>query len=114
MKTTHTHRLSTAEGFALIARYYQQGGHGARQFYTSHGLTENQFYGWRKRYNRTYSAADSIKETAAGIRPLEIIAPALPASIEIEYVNGNRLRLSLAAGISMDLVRQLLQLTTRV
>jgi hypothetical protein len=105
-------RLSTEEGFAIIASYYAQGGHGARPFYTSHGLTENQFYRWRKRYNRAHPDTAPVRATAIGIRPLQITAGPLPSSLEIEYANGNRLRLPCGEGFSLALVTQLLQVTT--
>ncbi|GHT53901.1 hypothetical protein FACS189446_2390 [Bacteroidia bacterium] len=105
-------RLSTEEGFAIIAGYYAQGGQGARQFYTSHGLTENQFYGWRKRYNRAHPDTAPVRATATGIRPLQITAAPLPCSLEIEYANGNRLRIPSGEGFSLSLVTQLLQVTT--
>ena len=114
MGTTNKHRLSTAEGFALIASYYEQGGQGAKQFYTTRGLTENQFYGWRKRYNRVHSAESTKRATEPALRPLQITTPALPATLEIEYANGNRLRLPCGESFSLELITGLLQVTTRV
>ncbi|MDR0863537.1 MAG: hypothetical protein LBO74_01220 [Candidatus Symbiothrix sp.] len=112
MGTTIKHRLSTVEGFAIIASYYEQGGQGAKQFYTAHGLTENQFYRWRKRYNRAHPDTAPVSATGARIRPLQITAAPLPCSLEIEYANGNRLRLPCGEGFSLALVTQLLQVTT--
>jgi hypothetical protein len=41
-------RLTGSEGLAHIANYYKSG-LGPRAYYSQHGLTECQFYGWRKR-----------------------------------------------------------------
>jgi hypothetical protein len=107
-------RLSSREGFALIASYYEQGGHGAREFYTSHGMTENRFYGWRKRYNRVHSLTVPTGKTGPCLRPLQITASPLPSPLEMEYANGNRLRIPSGEGFSLALVIQLLQVTAHV
>jgi hypothetical protein len=52
------------------------------------------------------------RATEATLRPLQITTPTLPSTLEIEYANGNRLRLPCGEGFSLESIAGLLQVTT--
>jgi hypothetical protein len=43
-------RVGKSAGYELIEGYYRQGGFGAKSYYTKQGVSEWQFYNWRRRY----------------------------------------------------------------
>ncbi|MDR3262011.1 MAG: hypothetical protein LBT78_09290, partial [Tannerella sp.] len=51
---TSASTLSKAEGYEQIEGYYRQGGIGAKSYYTKQGVSEWQFYNWRRRYLREH------------------------------------------------------------
>lgn len=99
--------LSQAEGFKMISEYFQSG-MGCSEYYTSHGVSEWQFYKWKRLYLQAYPQLGPAERTGyekdtPRFACLEIKEAPLSASscflpsIEIQYPNG--LRLCIAEGL---------------
>ncbi len=69
MEAAHKERLSKSEAYSLIEEYYSSG-ELPSVFYRRVGWSDNQFYGWRKKYLRDHpSLAKKIGVSAAGKSP---------------------------------------------
>jgi len=99
--------LTKEIAYPIIARYLKTGGLPSA-FYKREGLSESQFYTWRKRYFQDHPTSSSPKtvsepiSTSASFHPIQV--PSTPfdtckashARIELEYPNGVVLRLDSA------------------
>lgn len=94
--------LTKEIAYPIIARYYKSGGLPS-DFYKKEGLSESQFYTWRKRYLKDHPQASvrsvpadkASKEPQPGFHPIQVSAPKSPdqdGRIELEYPNGVVLR----------------------
>jgi hypothetical protein len=108
------HIISRKEGLAHIENYYRSGLRPA-EYYKSNGLTECQFYGWRKRY-LTLHPESSDKNTAVKSRkkfhPIKIESSrSLRLSgLEIHYPNGVRVVVDSEHAIETDQLKELIKL----
>ncbi len=69
MEVAHKERLSKSEAYSLIEEYYSSG-ELPSVFYRRVGWSDNQFYGWRKKYLREHpSIAKKLGISAAGQSP---------------------------------------------
>lgn len=69
MESTHKERLSKTEAYSLIEAYYSSG-ELPSVFYRRVGWSDNQFYGWRKKYLRDHpSLAKQLGISAVGKSP---------------------------------------------
>ncbi|MDR3326788.1 MAG: hypothetical protein LBT04_01415 [Prevotellaceae bacterium] len=113
---TSVSRLSKAEGYNLIADYYRQGGIGAKSYYTQHGVSEWQFYNWRRRYLQEHPGVSHPieEEKKQKVYPVEIEAPirdeASSVAIEIHYPHGVILRFKNRIGISITELTSLVKI----
>ena len=99
--------LTKDVAYGIIARYLRIGG-SASAFYKKEGMTEGQFYSWRRRYLKDHPVC-SVAEDARPVfhpiempvsteQPVEIPAPTrkqtevFDLKIELEYPNGVILR----------------------
>lgn len=94
--------LTKEIAYPMIARFLKSGILPS-EFYNKEGLSENQFYTWRKRYLKDYpsalgqsiSGAKESRETQSGFHPIHVSVPKHPeppGRIELEYPNGVVLR----------------------
>lgn len=94
--------LTKEIAYPIIARFLKSGGLPS-DFYKKEGLSESQFYTWRKRYLKDHPQALSksiptdkeSKEPQPGFHPIQVSAPKPPeqdSRIELEYPNGVVLR----------------------
>ena len=84
--------LSRSEGLAHIENYYKSGLR-PRAYYSEHGLTESQFYGWRKRYLALHPQSEEKRPPAKPkkkFHPVKIESAGLPrlSGLEIHYPHG--------------------------
>ncbi len=69
MEVVHKERLSKSEAYSMIEEYYSSG-ELPSVFYRRVGWSDNQFYGWRKKYLREHpSLAKKLGISAAGESP---------------------------------------------
>jgi hypothetical protein len=106
--------LSQSEGFAHIENYY---GSGLRpsEYYKQAGLTDCQFYGWRRRYLAIHPQAENTRrsieskkkfhpvriETSTGIRL---------SGFEIHYPHGVRVVVSSDQSLDLEKLIELIKL----
>ena len=85
------HPLTRSEGLAHIENYYRSGLRPS-EYFNQHGLTDSQFYGWRKRYLALHPEAESAKNTQKKFHPVAIESPAVikQSGLELHYPNGVR------------------------
>lgn len=94
--------LTKEIAYPMIARFLKSGGLPS-DFYKKEGLSESQFYTWRKRYlkdhpqalTRSVPADKESKEPQPGFHPIQVSAPksqGQDSRIELEYPNGVVLR----------------------
>jgi len=91
--------------YPMIAELLKSGG-SASSFYKRVGLSEHQYYSWRRRYLRDHPdvlpTKPKIKKSPAAFHPIEVSPSASPVrkeqnmQIELEYPNGVVLRISSA------------------
>jgi transposase-like protein len=102
--------LSKSAGYKLIEGYYRQGGIGAKSYYTQQGVSEWQFYNWRRRYLQEHPewrevSPPIVEEKKKKVYPIEIEAPirdeASSTAIEIRYPHGVILRFNNSIGIDI-------------
>jgi hypothetical protein len=106
--------ISRSEGFSHIENYYRSGLRPS-EYYTQHGLTECQFYGWRKRYLALHPEATDKNPP---VKPQKKFHPvnidpdcSFPLSgLEIHYPHGVRLILGSDQEIGIAKLKELLKL----
>jgi transposase-like protein len=104
---TRATTLRKAEGYELIAGYYRQGGSGAKSYYTKQGVSEWQFYNWRRRYLREHpeESHPRVAEKKKKVYPVQLESPnrdeAPSAAIEIRYPHGVIVRFDNSMGIGI-------------
>ena len=106
--------LSQSEGFAHIENYYLSGLRPS-EYYKEHGLTDCQFYGWRKRYLSVHPEAEHGKIPEKGkkqIHPVKIdYTPSIGLSgFEIHYPHGVRVVVGSEQSIEIDSLKELIKL----
>lgn len=95
--------LTKEIAYPIIARYYKNGGGLPSAFYNKEGLSECQFYTWRKRYLKdhpptSFQSTPAIKEDKAvqpSFYPIRVSVgnqPEQSSRMELEYPNGVVLR----------------------
>ena len=99
--------LTKEIAYPIIARYYKNGGGLPSAYYKKEGLSECQFYTWRKRYLKDHpqTLSESVpdakapKEPPVSFHPIQASSPVRQSveikdtRIELEYPNGVILRL---------------------
>ncbi len=89
--------------YPKIAAYFKSG-ESPSSFYKREGLSEGQFYSWRKRYLRDHpnQMKPAIKESTQNFHPIEVPASkqldVARGQIELEYPNGVILRMDTSLG----------------
>jgi transposase-like protein len=91
--------LTKEIAYPMIVRFLKSGGL-ASEFYKKEGLSESQFYTWRKRYLKDHpsdstQAVPVVKEPQTSFHPIQISAAKQPdqtSGIKLEYPNGVVLR----------------------
>jgi len=68
------HLLTQSEGLSPIENYYRSGLRPS-DYYRQHGLTEYQFYGWRKRLT-LHPEVESLAGAKKKFHPVKIESPA--------------------------------------
>ncbi len=91
--------------YPMIAELLKSG-ESPSTFYKRVGLSEHQYYSWRKRYLRDHPEAlptnPKMRKPAAAFHPIEVSPPVSPVrkdqniQIELEYPNGVILRIGSA------------------
>jgi hypothetical protein len=104
--------LTKEIAYPMIARFLKSGCLPS-DFYKKEGLSESQFYTWRKRYLKDHPSAfttsaprakgvSAHKIAQASFHPIEVSAPkqvVQTGRIELEYPNGVILRVEASSGI---------------
>jgi hypothetical protein len=106
--------INRAEGMAHIENFYRNGLRPI-EYYTHHGLTECQFYGWRRRYIALHPEAankNSYVKPQKKIHPVQIeTASSFRLSgLEIHYPHGVRLVLGSDQTIEIEKIKELIKL----
>jgi hypothetical protein len=110
-KRTLTSPLSRTEGFSHIENYYRSGLRPS-QYCKQHGITEWQFYSWRKRYLREHPA---IEPPAIGDKVIHRIridegSDHRVSGLEIHYPHGVKVVIASHSSIEIEKLRLLIQL----
>jgi hypothetical protein len=99
--------LSKSAGYKLIEGYYRQGGIDAKSYYTQQGVSEWQFYNWRRRYLQEHPEVSPpiVEEKKKKVYPIQIEVPirdeTSSMAIEIRYPHGVILRFNNSIGIDI-------------
>ena len=106
--------LSRKEGMAHIENFYRSGQR-PREYYTQHGLTECQFYGWRRRYLALHPEASDTNSPVTSTKKFHPVtiesASTFPlSSLEIHYPHGVRLVFSSAHAMEIEKIKELIKL----
>jgi transposase-like protein len=103
--------LSREEGFTLIENYYRSGLRPS-DYCKAHGITDCQFYGWRKRYLAVHPEANHSPEPEKKFHPVQIESPAgiRLSGFEIHYPHGVRLVISSEQSIEIEKLYELIKL----
>ena len=106
--------INRQEGMAHIETFYRSGQRPS-EYYTQQGLTECQFYGWRRRYLALHPEA-AAKPTHVRAKkrfhPVNIESTrSFPlSSLEIHYPHGVRLVFSSVQAMEIDKIKELIKL----
>jgi hypothetical protein len=108
------HPISQSEGFAHIENYYRSG-LSPSAYYKQHGLTECQFYGWRKRYLAIHPQADKRPTPVKAKKQFHPVRTESATDIrlsgmEIRYPNGVRIVIANDRPIEITLLSELIKL----
>jgi hypothetical protein len=106
--------LSRTAGMAHIENYYRSGLR-PFEYYQSHGLTECQFYGWRKRYLALHPEAENkhtVSKSKKRFQPVKIESRTENqlSGLEIHYPNGVRVIVGSQQGIGIEKLKALIQI----
>jgi hypothetical protein len=106
--------ISRSEGLAHIESFYRSGLR-PREYYKQHGLTECQFYGWRRRYLALHPEVSEKNipiKAKKKFHPVQIeTASSLRLSgLEIHYPHGVRFVLSSDQVIEIEKIKELIKL----
>jgi hypothetical protein len=106
--------ISRTEGMAHIENFYRSGLR-PREYYNRHGLTECQFYGWRRRYLALHPEAadkDSPVKPKKKFHPVKIepVSSLRLSGVEIHYPHGVRLVLGYEQEIDIEKIKELIKL----
>jgi hypothetical protein len=103
--------LSQSEGFGHIENYFRSGLRPA-EYYNQHGLSEWQFYSWRKRYLLAQAQLKTPVVAEKKFHRVNIESPCgieLPG-LEIHYPHGVRLVLGSGHSIGIEQLTALIKL----
>jgi transposase-like protein len=114
-KNSSSRPLSESEGFALISSYFQSGLRPS-EYYKNYGITEWQFYNWRRRYLAAHpemskSGVSPEKKRFREIR-IEPVASPVACSLEIRYPNGVIVAVPAGSGMDVEALSVLIKLGT--
>jgi len=103
--------LSQSEGFGHIENYYRSGLR-PREYYRQHGISEWQFYNWRKRYlsSHPHMESSSIPEKKFHPVSIESVAGTGISGFEIHYPHGVRVVISSEHSIGIEKLSALIKL----
>ena len=103
--------LTHSEGFGHIENYYLSGLR-PRDYYKQHGISEWQFYSWRRRYLAIHPQAESSNLQTKKFHPVNIESPCVTgiSGIEICYPNGVRLVIGAEHSIEIKKLSELIKL----
>jgi hypothetical protein len=110
-KRKSTHQLSRSEGFGHIETYYQSGLRPS-QYCKQHGITEYQFYGWRRRYHQEHPKSEIAAGSVKGFHRIQIedCSATRLSGLEIHYPHGVKVVIGSDHPIEIDKLRLLIQL----
>jgi hypothetical protein len=108
------HLLSRKEGLAHIENYYLSGQRPA-EYYKSNGLTECQFYGWRRQYLSLHpEAADNSPSVKSRKKFHQVKIEAATSrglsGLEIHYPNGVKVVLDSGHPVEIAKIKELIKL----
>jgi hypothetical protein len=103
--------LSRSEGLAHIENYYRSGLR-PFEYCKQQGITECQFYGWRKRYLNLHPDAAHCAGVGKKFHPVKIESSGAVciSGIEIHYPHGVRLILSNDHPVAIETLTALIKL----
>jgi len=99
------------EGMALIEKYYRSGQR-PMAYCKEQGITECQFYGWRRRYLKFHPEAEAMKKKENSIHPV-MIEPKDSMEVsgfEIYYPHGVRVVIGNGESIEIEKLKALIKL----
>ena len=111
-KTREAYRtLSRSEGLAHIENYYLSG-LSPSQYYRQHGISEFQFYSWRRRYLSLHPESESALKVKKRFHPVKIESTTgiMLSGLEIHYPNGVRIVMSNDHSIDIDKLSSLIKI----
>jgi hypothetical protein len=116
-RTRTSHPLTESEGFAHLSSYYQSGLR-PREYYKNHGISEYQFYHWRKRYLAAHPELCTNKAAVSTgkkqFHEVKFAPMSLPSSLsgglEIHYPHGVKVVFSSDSGLDLETLSTLIQL----
>jgi len=103
--------LSRPEGFAHIENYYRSGLR-PTEYYKQHGITEWQFYFWRKRYLSLHPEAENSGSAEKKFHPVKIesVRGTRLSGLEIHYPNGVRVVIGNDHSVEIENLTELIKL----
>jgi hypothetical protein len=105
--------ISRSEGMAHIENYYHSGLRPG-EYYNQHGLTECQFYGWRRRYLALHPEVDTRKTPEKAKKRfhrvmIESVSENMLSGFEIHYPHGVRLVSGSIQGFEIETIKELIK-----
>jgi len=104
--------LRRSEGLAHIENYYLSGQRPS-EYCKEHGITECQFYGWRRRYLELHPQPEKTSAvTQKKFHPLKIESPSgiHLSGLELHYPNGVRVLIGKEHSIGIEKLSALIKL----
>jgi len=103
--------LSQAEGFGHIENYYRSGQRPC-EYYKEHGITEWQFYSWRKRYLQAHPQVSPAAGTGTILHKVRIddVSDSRFSGLEIHYPHGVKLVIGSGQSLAIAQLSALIQL----
>ena len=103
--------LTRSAGLAHIENYYRSGLRPS-EYFSQHGLTDSQFYSWRKRYLALHPEAESAGKVQKKFYPLKIEPPSgiKVSGLELHYPNGVRVIIGNEDSIDIEKLSSLIKI----
>jgi hypothetical protein len=111
-RKTLSRPLSRSEGFRHIENYYRSGLRPS-EYYKQHGLSECQFYGWRRRYLSIHPTAGTevvMEEKKFHRVRIESATGLRLSGLEIHYPHGVRVVIGADHPIEIEKLSELIKL----
>jgi len=110
-RKSQSHPLSHSEGIGHIENYYRSGLRPS-EYYHQHGISEWQFYNWRRRYLAIHPQAEMPEKAGKKFHRIQIesITGTQISGLEIHYPHGVRVIIGKDYPVEIEKLSELIKL----